>query len=127
MPGEQVSQATLLWSEHGPICSRRLQSSLWPPPNPAAMGWWGEMVNASTFRQDLYYRINAFTLRLPALRERVEDLPLLIESLLRRGARGKQWQVAPEAMAWLCAYPCQAISGHCAMYWSGRSCWPAMA
>ncbi|MBF7141328.1 sigma 54-interacting transcriptional regulator [Pseudomonas sp. hsmgli-8] len=65
----------------------------------------GEMVNAGTFRQDLYYRINAFTLRLPALRERVEDLPLLIESLLRRSAQGKHWQVAPDAMAWLCAYP----------------------
>ncbi|WP_040263438.1 sigma-54 interaction domain-containing protein [Pseudomonas massiliensis] len=66
-----------------------------------------QMVAAGSFRQDLYYRINAFTLRLPALRERVEDLPLLIESLLRRSGDGAAWQVDPEAMAWLRdhAYP----------------------
>lgn len=63
-----------------------------------------DMVVNGSFRQDLYYRINAFTLRLPALRERAEDLPLLIDSLLRRTAQGTPWQVAPEAMAWLQAY-----------------------
>nr|WP_276583540.1 sigma 54-interacting transcriptional regulator [Pseudomonas sp. RIT-PI-S] len=62
-----------------------------------------EMVAAGTFRQDLYYRINAFTLHLPALRERSEDLPLLVDSLLRRGSSGP-WRVDPQAMAWLCDY-----------------------
>ncbi len=41
-------------------------------------------IHAGAFRQDLLYRLNGFTIRLPALRERMEDLPQLIEHFLQR-------------------------------------------
>ena len=43
-----------------------------------------ECVERGSFRQDLYYRLNVIELRMPALRERMDDLPLLVSALLRK-------------------------------------------
>jgi DNA-binding NtrC family response regulator len=59
------------------------------------------------FRPDLFYRLGVFTIHLPSLRDRGDDLPLLVRYYLRRFSRdlGRQVQdVAPEALERLCAY-----------------------
>jgi two-component system, NtrC family, response regulator AtoC len=60
------------------------------------------------FRLDLYYRLGVFAIDLPPLRERGEDLPLLVQFYLRRVSRelGREVrEVAPEALARLHGYP----------------------
>jgi len=66
-----------------------------------------EMVAAGRFREDLYYRLAVFPVSLPPLRERADDIPLLVHSFLRRFARqaGKRIDdVTPEAMRRLTTY-----------------------
>jgi two-component system response regulator HydG len=63
------------------------------------------MVEDGTFRRDLFHRIGAFPIPLPPLRDRREDLPLLVESLMRRLGRGDLSRVHPYTLAALEAYP----------------------
>ena len=63
------------------------------------------MVGEGRFRQDLFYRLNAFPIGVPPLRERLADLPELIAALLDRVAPGRALAVAPDALACLAAYP----------------------
>ena len=67
-----------------------------------------QMIAAGRFRSDLYYRLKVCTIRLPPLRERDEDLPLLVLHFLRRfgSELGKDtYGVTPEAMDELRRYP----------------------
>ena len=68
-----------------------------------------QMVDDGRFRQDLYYRISAFPIPLPPLRERLDDIPMLVDSFLQRHAAGNagaryRWVVQPAAMARLQAH-----------------------
>ncbi|TWT65142.1 sigma-54-dependent transcriptional regulator [Allorhodopirellula solitaria] len=66
-----------------------------------------QQIKQGLFRQDLLYRLNGFTIPLPPLRERSEDLPLLIEHFLNRSNRKFARQVtkiAPAAMQQLLDY-----------------------
>ncbi|RMH41408.1 MAG: sigma-54-dependent Fis family transcriptional regulator [Deltaproteobacteria bacterium] len=64
----------------------------------------GELVESRKFRADLYYRMNVLRVSIPPLRERPDDIPLLVQELLRRDARGSATTVSAEAMRALCRH-----------------------
>ena len=63
-----------------------------------------ECVDNGSFRQDLYYRLNVIELRMPPLRERVEDIAPLVDAILRRQAGDHQPRLSPEALKALALY-----------------------
>ncbi len=66
-----------------------------------------KLIAQNQFREDLFYRLNVVSLRLPALRERSSDIPLLVEHFLSKFNERLKKHVAgvePEALDLLCAY-----------------------
>ena len=66
------------------------------------------MVKAKTFREDLYYRLNVVRIKMPALRERAEDIPPIIDFCLQNLAKQRKThvtRVSSETLAVLTRYP----------------------
>jgi DNA-binding NtrC family response regulator len=64
-----------------------------------------KQVELGLFRQDLYYRLNVLQIRLPPLRERPEDVPMLVEFFLRKYSPERKLNVSGEIMDILKGYP----------------------
>ncbi len=64
------------------------------------------MIEAGSFRQDLYYRVNVFPIEMPSLRERVEDIPQLLTELISRleGEKRGSVRFSPAAVESLCRH-----------------------
>lgn len=66
------------------------------------------MVKDHTFREDLFYRINLITLKIPPLRERRDDIPLLIRHFIKLSALNNGFEmpeISSEAIEFLCRLP----------------------
>ena len=67
-----------------------------------------EMVESSEFREDLYYRVNLITIVIPPLRERPEDIPLLVDHFvtnLKKAYHKSDLSVSDDALEWLSGLP----------------------
>jgi formate hydrogenlyase transcriptional activator len=88
------------WVRHAPCDRTRL--------NAATNRDLDQFVAEGKFRSDLYYRLNVFPVRVPALRERPEDIPLLVRHFVQQFSRrlGKTIDAIPaETMTGLTRYP----------------------
>ena len=71
-----------------------------------------QMVATRQFRSDLYYRLNVFPIRIPPLRDRAEDIPLLVRYFVQKYARQMQKQIE--------SIPASALRAIAALEWPGN-------
>ena len=71
-----------------------------------------QMVHEGTFREDLYYRLNVFPLTLPPLRERPEDIPLLVRHFVHSYARRLRKRID--------TIPAEALDALAGYHWPGN-------
>ncbi len=63
-----------------------------------------ELVQAGRFREDLFHRLNVVKVPIPPLRERPEDIPILVAHFIRKLARGRDFEVTAEVLESLQGY-----------------------
>jgi Response regulator containing CheY-like receiver, AAA-type ATPase, and DNA-binding domains len=63
-----------------------------------------EALASGKLRQDLYYRVNGVTIKLPPLRDRPDDIPILIKHFLRKFSQGNEPEISTEAFKLLINY-----------------------
>lgn len=63
-----------------------------------------EKIKRGEFREDLYYRLNVVPIHVPPLRERKEDIPLLIEAFIKKYSPSKTLKISSQAMDYLLNY-----------------------
>jgi DNA-binding NtrC family response regulator len=64
-----------------------------------------EEIEAGRFREDLYYRLNVIPIHIPPLRERREDIPMLVDAFVRKHAEGQRRVISAAALERLIAHP----------------------
>ncbi|MBW1829711.1 MAG: sigma-54-dependent Fis family transcriptional regulator, partial [Deltaproteobacteria bacterium] len=72
-----------------------------------------EMVGARQFREDLWFRLNVFPIKIPPLRKRKEDIPALVHHFVRRKSSKEDFQVPPEIDP-------EAVAGLVDYHWPGN-------
>src|SRR5439155_5892230 len=63
-----------------------------------------QMVREGKFREDLFYRLNVISIRVPPLRARTDDIPLLVQHFVEKHGQGRRIKVSAEALARLRRY-----------------------